>query len=457
MSAAIEVKDLQIRAAAGLLVRDVSFTIRPGEILVVMGETGSGKSLVAQAVMGTLPSELSATGEIRIEGKIPEDPRALWGRRIALLPQEPWLALDPTMRIEKQVALSPALVEGNSWLQAGQRARQALDRLGLAASRRAYPFELSGGMAQRAAYAATTVTDAPILIADEPTKGLDAARRNDIADQMRALVMAGAAVMVITHDIALAQRLGGRMQVMLAGEIIESGQTANILTDPQHVYTKALLAADPSGWIPLPGRATQPVIEGRGLSKSLGGSQLFDGLNVSVGSGEIVAVSGPSGCGKTTLGNILLGVVKPGQGVVVRKTAPSVKFQKIYQDPVAAFAPAMTLRQALMDVCRLHRVEWSAAAGLLAAMGVGEDLLERRPGAVSGGELQRIALTRALLVEPHFLFADEATSRLDPLTQAEVMRLLRRLVEEREMAVLLVTHDPAIAKGMAARTMDLAA
>lgn len=457
MTAAIDVNGLQIRAGEQVLVRDASFSLDPGEILVVMGETGSGKSLVAQAVMGTLPPGLTATGDIRLEGRTVADRRSLWGRRIALLPQEPWLALDPTRRIAGQVALAPALVTGLSWRQARQKAGEALTRLGLEAAARSYPFELSGGMAQRAAFAATLISGAPILIADEPTKGLDAARRDEVARQLRQVAAQGGAVMVITHDIALARLLGGRMQVMLAGEIIEAGPTGDVLTAPRHVYTQALLAADPSGWRPLAGDGGEPVIQGMGLSKKLGGSLLFSGLDVTLCAGEIVAVSGPSGCGKTTLGNILLGLLPAGQGQVLRRPAPAVRFQKLYQDPVSAFAPKITLRRALEDVCRLQRVEWRTASLLLAAMGIDEPLLNRRPGEVSGGELQRVALARVLLVDPLFLFADEATSRLDPLTQADVMQLLRRLVGERGMAVLLVTHDPALARGMAARTVSLAA
>jgi len=452
----LAVANLTIQAATGTIVRNVSFQLAAGEILVMMGESGSGKTLVAQAVMGTLPADLSMTGTIMIGGERDPDRRPLWGRRMALLPQEPWSALDPTMRADRQVALGVKHVAKQPWPAAVALARGALDRLGLAQAAHRYPYQLSGGMAQRVAFAATTLADTALLIADEPTKGLDAERRDDIAQQMQMAAQRGGAVLVITHDIAFARQLGGQMLVMLEGNIVESGATAEVLARPSHPYTSALLAADPAVWQAVSATSgKQPVIEGRSLTCRRGGATLFDGLDVTVGAGEIVAVAGPSGCGKTSLGNILLGLVAADAGLVTRMSAPAVRFQKLYQDPIAAFAPGLTLRRALSDLCHRHNIDWSAVDHLLSSMGVDAPLLERVPGAVSGGELQRIALVRALLLEPVFLFADEATSRLDPLTQAEVMQLLRQLATEKTMGVLLVTHDPALARGMAARQICL--
>lgn len=453
----LDVADVAIQSAAGPIVHTVSFQLAAGEILVMMGESGSGKTLVAQAVMGTLPANLSMTGTVVIGGERNPDRQPLWGRQVALLPQEPWEALDPTMRADRQVALGAHQVAKHPWPAALKLARSALDRLGLARAAHRYPFQLSGGMAQRVAFAATTLADAALLIADEPTKGLDAARRDDIAHQMRMAAERGGAVLVITHDIAFARQLGGQMLVMLDGKIIEAGATNDVLTRPSHPYTRALLAADPASWQAAPTTSGQPVIEGRSLTCRRGGATLFDGLDVTVGSGEIVAVAGPSGCGKTSLGNILLGLMAADAGHVARMPAPATRFQKLYQDPIAAFAPGLTLRRALNDLCHRHGIAWARADHLLSSMGVDASLLDRVPGAVSGGELQRVALVRALLLEPVFLFADEATSRLDPITQADVMQLLRRLAWEKTMGILLVTHDPALARGMAARQIGLAA
>jgi len=334
-----------------------------------------------------------------------------------------------------------------------------LGALGLTDAAARYPFQLSGGMAQRAAVAVTLAGGARLLIADEPTKGLDAERRDDVADMLVAQKHDGAAVVVITHDIAFARRLGGDVAVMLDAEIVETGSTAEVLSKPRHDYTKRLLAADPAGWTPhLHARPAGPIVVAENLSVERGGRRLFGGLDIEVASGEIVAATGPSGCGKTTLGNILLGLMPPRAGTVRRLEGVAAhRFQKLYQDPVAAFAPSLTLGSALVDVCRLHGRPDGAALPLLKRLRIGPDLLARRPDQVSGGELQRIALARALLVDPVFLFADEPTSRLDPVIQMEVMDLLREIVEERRLAMLLVTHDALLAAGMTGQQVEVRA
>ncbi len=459
---ALRVEDLDVFAGPRKLVDGASFAVEAGGMLVILGESGSGKSLLMQAVMGTLPKGLSCRGRIVLDGREiaglgSEDRRALWGRSMSLLPQEPWSALDPLMPAEEQVAEVHALVRGRPWNESRSLARAALQKLGLAGAERRLPFRLSGGMAQRVALAATEAGGARILIADEPTKGLDADRRDEVAGLLKAQAAGGAAVVVITHDVALARTLGGQALIMLDARIIETGETENVLSHPRETYTKRFLAADPSGWRPLErpaGRA--PVIEGMGLAKSLGGRKLFEAVDVALGAGEIMAASGPSGCGKTTLGNLLLGLLEPDAGSVRRlaSVAPH-RFQKLYQDPIAAFAPGASLWTALEDVIRRHGLNWRRADELLERMRVGPELLDRLPGEVSGGELQRIALARALLVDPVFLFADESTSRLDPITQQEVMDLLKGVVTDHGLAVLMVTHDRALAAGMASRILAL--
>ena len=461
-AAALEVADLDVTSDGRHLVRGAGLSLQPGGVLVILGESGSGKSLLAHAIMGTLPPELDWRGRIAVGGSDfgaldPERRRARWGRAIALLPQEPWTSLDPLMRVESQIAEVHALVGGAGWTQARARSHAALETFGLTDSADRFPFQLSGGMAQRVAVAVTLAGGARLLIADEPTKGLDAVRRDDVADMLAAQARSGAAVVVITHDIGFARRLGGDVAIMLESEIVETGPSAEVLSAPSHDYTKRLLAADPAGWTAHhPSPSAEVVVEVRDLAVGRGGRRLFEGLDMTVAPGEIVAASGPSGCGKTTLGNAILGLLPPQEGRIRRAGGVAAhRFQKLYQDPVAAFAPRSTLGAALEDVCRLHGLAPGAAAPLLARLRIRPDLLLRHADQVSGGELQRIALARALIVDPVFVFADEPTSRLDPVIQSEVMGLLRELVDERRMAVLMVTHDDALAAGMTRKRISL--
>ncbi|ALA16936.1 ABC transporter ATP-binding protein [Chelatococcus sp. CO-6] len=467
MNVATDMRDLSIAGlsvsgGAGPIVRDVTLSVRPGQPLTLLGESGSGKSLVAQAVMGSLPPGLTASGYIRLAGiDLLAAPAAVrrksWGRTISLLPQEPWLALDPTMRIAGQVVEVHRFVHGRSAQESRLRAGENLAEVGLDRAGTLYPFQMSGGMCQRAAIAITHASDSALLIADEPTKGLDAALRDGVVERLKQEIAAGRLVFTITHDVAVAGALGGMIGVMLDGRLVDYGPAEEVLSAPTHPYTKALLAADPATWQRrVPTQAGAPVVTGRALAKAYGGRSLFEGLDIEVSAGEIVAVVGPSGCGKTTLGNILLGLAPADSGSVERQGGvPSVRFQKLYQDPPAAFAPHQTIRRALADLARLHGLPWDKAAALIARLRLGEHLLDRRPGEISGGELQRFALARALLLDPVFLFADEATSRLDPVSQKEVVELLLEIVRDTGLAVLLVTHDGALADKIADRAVLL--
>lgn len=459
----LEVSGLGLEAPGGVrLLRGVSLSVRPSVPLTILGETGSGKTLVVEAVMGTLAPELRASGAITVEGALAAADdrgarRHLWGRRLAMLPQEPWLALDPTMRALPQVEEAHALVRGVPG-SAREDAAADLSALGIEDdARRRFPHQLSGGMAQRVAIAAARAGGAGILLADEPTKGLDADRRGAVVAALRAALNRGGALLCITHDVAVARALGGEVLVMLEGEVVERGPAEQVLSTPLHLYTRRLLAAEPSAW-PEPTRPApgEPVIAAEGLSVSIAGRTLFSGLDLRLGAGEWVSVTGPSGCGKSTLGNALLGLRRPDHGWVRRTPRiAATRFGKLYQDPVATFAPNRTLRAALTDVAALHRVPWERAAALLDRLRVAARLLDRRPDAVSGGELQRVAIVRALLPDPVFLFADEPTSRLDPITQQDTMQALRDATTARNCAVLLVTHDHALAAKVAARNLSL--
>ncbi len=462
--AGVGVQDLVVSAPGGAaLLRGVTLSARPGMPLTILGETGSGKTLVVDAIMGTLAAELAASGTVTVDGAAADASdraarRHLWGRRLALLPQEPWLALDPTMRALPQVAEGHAFVRRAAATPSRRQGASDLEALGLDThTHELFPHQLSGGMAQRVAIAAARAGGASILLADEPTKGLDAPRRDEVVAALRTAILAGGTLLCITHDVAIARGLGGEIAVMLDGAVVEHGAADAVLTAPTHAYTRRLLAADPSVWPdrthPAPGAM---VIEGRDLGAVIGGRTLFSGLDLCLGAGEWAAVTGPSGSGKSTLGNLLLGLRRPDRGTVRR--APGLgatRFGKLYQDPVSTFVPRRTLRTALAEVAALHGAPWSAAAALLDRLRVPDALLDRPPDAVSGGELQRVAIVRALLPNPAFLFADEPTSRLDPVTQRDTLEALREATLVQGCAVLLVTHDPRIAANMATRTIAI--
>lgn len=460
----LDVRNLGIQAGATTVVRDASLRLDMSQTYTLLGETGSGKSLLAQAIMGNLPAGLSSSGTITVFGETsaanePVKRRRLWGHSMALLPQEPWLALDPTMRVLSQVAETYEKVcrTVDNVKDAHQRAAVDFRSLGLAGAERKLPGALSGGMAQRTAFAAVRAGGARLLIVDEPTKGLDAGLRDSIVSMLKKVAGDGGAVLVITHDIAAARLLGGTIGVMLDGEIVEQGPADRILAQPRHDYTRRLLAADPQAW----GLRTQPppdgpVLTATGLSKRFGKQQLFENLNIEIASGERVAVVGPSGSGKTTLGGILLGLVPPDSGSVSRRpNVPSWKYQKLYQDPIAAFAPRVTLRTSLRDLVSRHRLQWADVEKWMERTRLPAPLLDRLPDQVSSGELQRIALVRVLLLRPVLLVADEPTSRLDPLTQQETIDLLAGNLAESGCSLVLITHDPAIARNVTSRVVAL--
>lgn len=459
----VAVERLSVRSRFGTILHPLDFVLGSGETLVVIGESGAGKSLLAEAILGSLPSELVATGTVRLGQEVFDAAdrtgrRKLWGRTIAMLPQECWTSLDPIMRARHHVSDVYRFLHRRTRHDAARAATEELRLLSLAEHAGSYPWQLSGGMAQRLALAAVRATRAGILIADEPTKGLDDFLCDTVAAHLRAEAASGKAVLVVTHDLGLARALGGRLMVLRDGRLVEEGETGVVLTRPRSAYTRALIAADPATWPKAKAfSGNGRVISARGVSCQRGGRRLFDNLDLAIDDGETVAVCGPSGCGKTTLGDILVGLLRPDRGIVERATGVrSVRFQKLWQDPPAAFAPRRSLRRALEDVCRRHGVTWNRVEALMARLSLAEALLDRLPRQVSGGELQRLALLRALLVEPVFLFADEATSRLDPLTQAQTIRLLLEVQTEQRMALLLATHHRALAEAVAHKIVRLA-
>jgi peptide/nickel transport system ATP-binding protein len=467
---AVEVAGLWVHTATGeALVQDVGFRIARGEALVLIGETGSGKSLIAQTLMGLLPPGLSATGTIRVQGRAalplgkPKALHALWAAEAMLLPQEPAAALDPTMRLGRQLAEA-----GMSAARVGE-ALAAVDlEKGLA---RAYPFALSGGMAQRALVACALLSKAPLVIADEPTKGLDRPRIGLATDLLQGLVRRGRALLVITHELEVARSLGSRVMVLRDGRVVEAGAGADLLHAPSHPYTREWLAADPATWPACEPCLTRDdlLLAAHGISFAWPRDQpLFRDLDLHLPRGSVLALVGPSGCGKTTLGNILIGLRPPDSGEVSwggadpyrdprARTRLRRRYQKLYQDPGSAFVPHRTIGRQLTDLAQVMPglAPDTALPPLLDRLRLRAELLARYPAEVSGGEAQRLALARLLLLDPDVILADEPTSRLDPIVQRETMQLLRELVEERGMGLLLVSHDQGLVRAVADETVTI--
>lgn len=458
---------VRVRHAGRALVDVTDVRLEPGRALTVVGESGSGKSLLAHAVVGTLAPELEAEGRMTL-GDATYDladrrsRRRLWGRQLALLPQEPALALDPTMRVRHQVAEGVPGFGRRTRRAALATAQQSLAGLGLGGVGAAYPHTLSGGMAQRVAYAAATIGGAPVLVVDEPSKGLDAAAVDRLAELLLAHLERGGLLLTITHDLRLARRLGGEVMVMRDAEVVERGPVGDVLDRPAHEYSRRLVAAEPARWrhpwlADTTAYAEGPeLVAADGVTKRYGAQVVLHEVDLRIGAGERWSVSGPSGSGKSTLGNVLLGLTATDAGVVRRASeAGPGRCQKLYQDPALSFPPSVALGRCLHDVARRHRAADGRLAHLLGAVGLRPELLERRPGQVSGGELQRLAVVRAMLTRPALVLADEATSRLDLLTQERTTACLVEEVVEEGAALLWITHDADLAAAVAHRDLPL--
>jgi peptide/nickel transport system ATP-binding protein len=470
-SPSITLEALTILDARGVAIVDqIDLCVPAGRPLAIIGETGSGKSLIAQAVLGLLPRGFRASGGITVGRNPPIDAadksalQQLWARDVMLLPQEPRAALDPTMRIGSQLA------EGGG--PGAPSVSQALAAVSLSADLAAnYPFALSGGMAQRVLVGMALMSAAPLIIADEPTKGLDSVRITQTIDLLRSLVSVGRSLIVITHDLSVVRGLDGDVAVLKDGRIVEHGPVATVFANPQHAYTRDWLAADPDNWETCERCLDMDalVLAAHGLRFRYGRSPLlFDDLDIHVPLGSVVGLTGPSGCGKSTLGNVLLGLAPPSAGEVSWAGADPYRdpkalrrlrrrYQKLHQDPVTAFLPHRTIGQHFEDLAELagDLAAKSELPSLLDRLKLQPVLLQRYPSEISGGEAQRLALARLLMMEPSLIVVDEPTSRLDPLVQKQTMDLLRQIVAERSMSLILISHDKALVRSMADETIEL--
>lgn len=320
----VQTEQLTVTTKNGqVLVEPISITLYKGQNLTILGETGSGKSLLTQAIMGALPNELISNGKIFIENQQLDDKqlRQYWGKRMAMLPQEPSRSLDPTMTIIHQVFESIFFVAKKDKNTSLQQAKDNLSALGLSTFTDYYPHELSGGMAQRASFATATAGGAYIVIADESTKGLDETNKQAVIALLAQVAKNGGTLLTITHDIDVAKALNGEVMVMKKGQFI---------------------AAAPSNWQTTDKKSLQnnPLLTVKDLSLTRGNRTLFQELNFSLQKGEILGVIGGSCIGKSSLGDAICGLLKPAKGSITWIQTPKRhQVLKLYQDPPSAFSP----------------------------------------------------------------------------------------------------------------------
>jgi peptide/nickel transport system ATP-binding protein len=462
----------------------LSFTLQRGETLGLIGESGSGKSLTALALMGLLPDGARCSGSLQLDGRellgLPErDWCALRGRRLAMVFQEPMTALNPLHTIGRQIAESLRLHRGMDARAARAQALRLLDRVQLpqAAQRLdAHPHQLSGGQRQRVVIAIALALEPALLICVEPTTALDVTTQAQILALIKALQRRrGTAVLFITHDFGVVAQIADQVVVMQTGQVVEHGPASAVLRNPQHAYTRKLIAAIPQGEVRQPAAQPDPqfVLQVQGLNKTYrsGGGLFSKGREVvaahEVGfelrRGETLGLVGESGSGKSSVGRCLVGLAPFDSGRILfkgRSLLPGAagrqqaqgRIQMVFQDPYASLNPR-------------HRIGPTIAAGpiaqglsqaeaharcmtLLQLVGLGPEAAERFPHEFSGGQRQRIAIARALALQPELLVADEPVSALDVSVQAQVLQLFAQVREQFKLAMVFITHDLRVAGEM---------
>ncbi|WP_398465098.1 ABC transporter ATP-binding protein [Tardiphaga sp.] len=484
---AIAIKNLKIAlpksGERSYAVEDVSIDLIPGEIVCLVGESGSGKSMCAHALMGLLPDTVKTeAGEIAFGGKnllkLTEDGwREVRGRDIAMVFQEPMTALNPLMRIGDQMM---EMFEAHGLLTPKERRAKALNlakEVGLPDPERiirAYPHQLSGGQRQRAMIAMALALEPSVLVADEPTTALDVTTQAQILKLIRNLQRSrNMAVMFITHDFGVVADIADRVVVLRHGKIVEEGSIDAVFRNPQHDYTKALLAAVPS--MDPPARApldeTNKAVDVIGLDKTYVTPtgwfkpdrrvQAANEVTFSILKGETVGLVGESGSGKSSVARLVMRLIEADRGTVrigdVDLTALKGKalrdqrhrIQMIFQDPFASLNPRRKVGQIITDGPISHGADpkkaMERARELLGMVGLDAGSLDRYPHEFSGGQRQRLGIARALAMDPEIIVADEAVSALDVSVQAQVLKLLEDLKARLGLSMLFITHDLRVA------------
>jgi len=491
--ALLEIDDLRVTIGDTPILNGLSLSLDAGQVLGVVGESGSGKSMTALSILGLLPQAARVEGAIRFAGqdltRLSEAELCdVRGASIGMVFQEPMTALNPVMTIGDQVAEVVRRRRGGSRAQALDAARQALERVGLPAARfplGRYPHELSGGQRQRVAIAIAIVLSPLLIIADEPTTALDVTTQAQILDLLRQLVREdGAALILVSHDLAVVAGIADQVAVMKDGRIVETGETAALFADLKHPYTRAL-AADATR-VPVrrrrPDLSAPAILEARDVVRDYPGPRRLlragpafravAGVSLAIRPGEIVGLVGESGCGKSTLLRTLLALEAPRGGQVrlagqpFSPAAPRAlrrHIQVVFQDPHGSFDPRWTVERLVAEPLHLLDARPSPAErrrkveAVLAQVGLPAEAADRHPHQFSGGQRQRIAIARALIVEPSVIALDEAVSALDVTVRAEVLDLLARLSDDLGLAYLFVSHDMGVVRGLTDRVLVMRA
>lgn len=483
----LEVRDLSVEfhTAAGTVraVQNVSWHLDRGETLAILGESGSGKSVSASAVMNLIdmPPGKITSGTILLNGRdmlamTAEERRQINGARIAMIFQDPLAHLNPVYTVGWQIA-EMMTTHGQPADRARSRASELLDRVGIPdpeAAMKKYPHEFSGGQRQRLMIAMALACKPDILIADEPTTALDVTVQAQVLELLEELQQeTGMGLLLITHDLGVVAEIADRVVVMNAGEIVETGNAAEVYRNPQHPYTRKLIDTAPGkGEMPQErDRSGQPLLQAQKLQKHYGAFHALKGVDLTIMPGETVAVVGESGSGKSTLARAILRLDDPDGGRILYKgddlmaMPPRDLFrlrrdlQMVFQDPTQSLNPRMTVYRLISEAWEIHpdilpKAQWKErVAELLVKVGLKPDMAKRYPHQFSGGQRQRIAIARALAMEPKLIVCDEAVSALDVSIQAQVIQLLDGLRREFGLSYLFIAHDLPVVRDFADRVI----
>jgi peptide/nickel transport system ATP-binding protein len=470
----LSVRDLSVSIGAAQPVDGVSFEIAKGESFALLGESGCGKSMTALALMRLLPNAARiAGGAVEFAGadllaRTEADMRDVRGGRIGMIFQEPATSLNPVLTVGAQIEEALRLHAGGD---ARARVVELLAAVGIPdPERRAgeYPFQMSGGMKQRAMVAMALAGEPELLIADEPTTALDVTIQAQVLDLLDELKrQRGMALLLITHDLGVVARMADRVGVMRDGRLVEVAAKEDFFRGPVHPYSRQLFASLPEN-METPQKSApagrrqeweragrRPLLEVRDLQvhfpirrgvfqRTVGHVRAVDGVDLDLAAGRTLALVGESGCGKTTAGKAVLGLIPPSGGAVRWQGTPLAglapdKMQMVFQDPFGSLNPRMRIGEIVAE-----GNPGADVAELLRRVGLTPEMAGRYPHEFSGGQRQRIAIARTLAVSPQVLICDEPTSALDVSVQAQVLRLLVELREGLGLAYLFITHNIAV-------------